>query len=1364
MAVAKYALETLTPLPRLVRVADGVECIRFSKQLAVLAYLTSRPEARATRDELVGLLWSGASQQDGRGALRQVVYQIRRATDQELLRGDEILSLRRPDIEVDADLFRQLLATGHLDVALALYEQDFLSSVALAGAREFEQWAEGVRALLAAERRQLLRTLIARESDAGRWAEAAHHAELLIAADPASLDARLKLIELLALSGDALRADAEAGRVRAIAAETSGDTALQTLEDAIARAVSPSRAPERRRAEAFPRTPEMVGRATQFRAVVEKWKAARVGHGGAVLVTGEAGIGKSRLARELARRFDQDRSLVLQAGCFALEQSDAHAPFLELLRAASAAPGLAGATPGSLETLAALVPEIASRFRSALVPRQPPIPPQAVAGALIDAFGAIADEAPLALVVEDLHWASPDTIEFAHHLAREAAQMPLLLLLTARDFGALLDSTHALHALSRSAAVAAVPLDPLDEPDIENLLGSIAELPPEVAGCCLAADLVQASDGIPLYVLEILKALQERASLVVRNGQWAIGPSARVSSGRIPLPASTREILTSRLENLSPWLLEVLVAVAVWGREGRVSTIAEIAGLDPSRTEEALATLARRRLVTRRDRLPAVAHDEIAAAALELAPADMVLRFHARAASVTAERAARGRASEWVVAAMHAVSAGDADAAMLWAARAAREAERLSGHAAGREMIRRVLEAAPPGLRPLMEQSLGRLADGSWTARRWLAHREGQPRRLRYALSVGAVAVLVAGVSLAPRFLHTGAPELPLGGADLALGWGLPGHPDSIEALFIDSRFVGRYAPRDSLPAGERDGYAGRLTRPDLTAAAFSCPVPGRVQTAVCVRDLVRGGVTEVARFDAVAVPVGWLPDGSGLVALRGYPAAARGAAYGIVLLDSLGRTVRTITRDTAPFDGAWMAPTGQRILALRAREGRYEAALLDLSGAVLGIIDWCSRAAAVAWSPDGRRLACVPEDVHLLQVGDARPGSWPTHVSFPDPIQSGPVWSGNGRYLAVSVGGVSPGIFVVDRDGMMEPRRVASFRVAPRLFGWVVPGAVAPLHKIRVDPDSLHLRVGDSGVVRARGLGPHGEALGDLTLVRWLSGDSSIARVNEDGRVSADRPGSTFVIASFGLERVDDTAYVRVAPALTDPVVEDDFEHGLDTARWRLFGEPPARLVARVGRHGSVGVSSGGRAASFGGIVLRQPLDPARGLTIQYWVSVPARRPLWGSVRVGLYPEPADSVALDPDLLSDPANLPAVSVEAPVVSESRRQLMAQVVDARPRFNLVPLPDGVADGAWHRYRLVVYAGGEVRWFVDGAEAVPPGHADLGGRRTWTLAIGGQSPNTATLLDDVAVWRGVVLEAVEPSGHAARRARGGRRPR
>ena len=1360
----KYVLTTLAPVPRLSRVADGAECIRFSKQLAVLAYLVSRPEARATRDELVGLLWGEPSQADGRRALRQVVYQIRHATDHDLLRGDDVLTLRREDVEADADTFRLLASTGKFENALETYQQDFLANVALAGAREFEQWAEGVRAILAAERRQVLRTLIARESDAGRWSPAARYAELLLAADPGSLDARIRLVELLALSGDALRARAAAEQTRALAAETGGDSAAAAVNDAVTRALAPALRPAHHSSADFPRLPEMVGRATQFHSVVERWKAALDGHGGAVLLTGEAGIGKTRLSRELARRFGQDHALVLDASCYVLEQSEPHGAFLEMLRQGHAAPSLGGASPGSLEILAALIPEIALRFRAAVEPRQLPILPQAVGAALLDAFGAMAREAPLALIAEDLHWAAPPTIEFAHRLARHGLSHPLLLVLTARDHGATPETTAALRSLAASSAVEEVALDSLDEGDVTDLLGSIAELTPEVAGCCLAEQLVEHTDGIPLYVVEVLKELHDTGYLIVRDGRWVRVDETSPGVADLPLPASGTDILRSRLRKLSPHLLHTLTALAVWGREASAATLAEVAGLEPGRAEEAESILERRRLVVRREGAASLAHEEIGAAALELAPTELVTRLHARAATLTAEAAARGVPGEWMVAALHAVAAGDVAKGALWAGHAADEAERSSGREAGRGALRRVLAAAPAPARLQLERALAPLVEGAWTPRRWLDERSGTARRQRLVFAGAAVALVAltaAATALLAPLLPSRVRSLPLGGGNIAVGWGMPGRPDSVRALTVDAAFAGRMVSVSTLPAPTREGLYPNTIRPDLKVAAVVCNLPDVDPVALCLRNLVTGANTQFAKFDGDVAPVGWLPDGSALIVLRGRASPGGGYAHDLLLLDGAGRVIRTIARDSAAYDGAWSSPMGDRILLLRTRDRRSEAVIVDLSGRVLAVIDWCDRSAKATWSPTGERLACLLEDTHVLRLGVARAQSWPTNVTFPGAVQSGPVWSADGRWVAVSVGGRAPGVYVVDRDGRNEPHLVAAFPSPPRLVAWATPGSAPPLHKLNVEPDSLSLAVGATRTLRVEGIGPSGERLGPEQ-VQWLSTDSAVLRVDEDGVVTADRPGRAAVIASTGLERIDDTSYVRVDSAPVHVRLTEDFEHGLDPARWRVYGTPPPELAAGSGRGGSAGFLSRGSYSHASGIASRSAMSLDRGLTVEYWARIPVDRPLWQSVKVGLYTAAADSFhqGYGPEPAS---NVAAVSLEAPNPNDARRQMMAVVSDAGPSFTFVPLPRRLADGRWHRYRLVAYPGGQVRWFADGIEAIPPAHVSAGAGARWTLVIAGRSIGTLTLVDDVTVWDGVVLDPLQPAPGAARRVSHGRTP-
>ncbi len=640
----RYTLRTLTLKPCLVASQGEPERIRFSKQLTLIVYLALRPRALATREELLGLLWAGATEHDARSSLRQVLYQIRQATDPELVVGDEVLRLRRDDVDFDVELFRLHHAQGRLEAALELYEADFLSNVAQAGAGEFEEWAEGLRQQLAAERRQVLRTLISRMADQGRWSDGAHFAQLLIEADPGVFEPRVKLVEMLALSGDAIRAAGAAADARAFVESIEGKRPSPDVEQAIARALAPVVPSSPDTTEPLSRLPEMIGRAAEFRILVDKWKSALEGRGKSALLTGEAGIGKTRLTRELVGRLRRDRGLILRSACYAVEQSDPMAPFLDLLRAAPHAPGLSGASPSCLSVLGAFVPEIADRFRSAVAPSALPVSPQAMGTALLDAFAAIAEEAPLLLIVEDLHWATPEAIEFAHRLARRAQSHHILLLLTARDYGDVPGATESLRALTATGAVREIPLGPLDLPEVEQLLGSIAEPPDAASGRWLATQLLQRTQGVPLYILEVLKSLHDAGLLSDKGGRWVFERGLGPEHGDLPIPEGAAEILEYRLRIVGERPAAVLAAMAVWGRGARTDVLARLTGLEAREVDRAVAALERRRLVIREDGLPTVAHEALSAAALRAAGGALLEHLHERAARLARDAARGGRA------------------------------------------------------------------------------------------------------------------------------------------------------------------------------------------------------------------------------------------------------------------------------------------------------------------------------------------------------------------------------------------------------------------------------------------------------------------------------------------------------------------------------------------------------------------------------------------------------------------------------------------------------------------------------------------------------------------------------------------------
>jgi DNA-binding SARP family transcriptional activator len=1355
----RYTLRTLTLKPGLVTGQDEPECIRFSKQLTLIIYLALRPRARATREELLGLLWAGATEHDARSSLRQVLYQIRQATDADLVVGDEVLRLRREDVDFDVDLFRLHHAQGRLEEALQLYEADFLSNVAQAGAGEFEEWAEGLRQQLAAERRQVLRTLISRMADQGRWSQGAQYAQLLIEADPGVLEPRVKLVELLALSGDAIRAAGAAAEARAFVESIEGSRLSPEVERAIGQALAPVVPGTRDATEPLVRLPEMVGRAAEFRVLVDKWRSALEGRGKAALLTGEAGIGKTRLTHELVGRLRRDRGLILRSACYAVEQSDPMAPFLDLLRSAPRAPGLAGTSPGSLGVLGAFVPEIADRFRSAVAPSTLPVAPQALGTALLDAFAAIADEVPLLLVVEDLHWASPEAIEFAHRLARRAQSHHILLLLTARDYGDVPGTTESLRALTATGAVKEIPLGPLDLPEVEQLLGSIAEPPDSASGRWLAQELVQRTQGIPLYILEVLKSLHDSGLLSDLGGRWVFAAGLGPGHGDLPIPESAAEILEYRLHTVGERPAAVLAAMAVWGRGCRADVLARLTGLDAHEVDRAVAALERRRLVNREDGLPVVAHEALSAAALRAAPGALLEHLHERAARLARDAARGGRAGDWMAAARYAALAGRPERAAVDLAHAAAAVERSSGRAAGQDTLTRALGTMPQDVRAHLEIAFQRVLEGRWSARRWLAERTSWPRRLRFGATVAGTVLVGAAAILAPRLLHSRPHPGPLGGGYLAVTWGDPySRPAGVLALRLDAQLAAESLPPRVLPAGIASGYAERDVQPGGGVALTVCALPNVDPTAVCAVDLATGARRPLFRYDGDADPVGWLPDGVHFVATGGYLTARSGYAYAILLVDSAGHLARTIARDSFSYAVAAVAPAGDQVLATRTLGRRRDNVMIDLAGRVRPLTS-CQGATVQAWSRDGATIACTRESDHtLVLMRAANPDDYVT-VPLNYAEASSPVWSPDSRHLAVALRGPRPGIYVVDAVALRAPVFVWPLGRNGAEISWVPPVSPPRIVSLHIAPKAVTLHVGQSLGLTVYGFDGAGRRVDEPPGVRWLSLDSGLVRLGASGAVIADRPGAARIVAALGLTEAD-TVTITVASAPPRRLLYESFDKGLNPAVWKPFGNPAPRVLAGAGRLGTLGFNNNGDYSRSSGIALRRRLSLVKGLTIEYWAKIPIRYRLWESIGVGLASGAADSFALRQGDPRPPGSFETLHAEAPNPNSARVQMTASLyTDLGSSVGELPL--ALRDGRWHRYRLVIYPSGEVRWFADGRELVPPARADIGSRPAWTLTLDGQSYRTLAVMDDVTVWEGVVLDPVEPATPAARRMSGGR---
>ena len=1343
-----YALRTLVPMPTLsVAGSPGSESVRFSKQLALIIYLAARPECRASREELAGLLYGGSSSSDARQAIRQLVYQIRRSTDSGFLAGEELLSLQYTDLDFDVTRFRERLASGDLEGAADVYQADFLASVSLPGAREFELWAEGLRQQLAAERRQLLRSLIARERDAGQWRHAACHAQALVEADPHDLEPRLQLIELLALAGDVVRARAEADATRRLATEVDGERATRDVEEAIAKALAPTSTAERRGRNGLPSDPEMVGRAAPFRAVVESWRAAQEGRGSAVLIRGEAGIGKTKLVQELVRRLRRDRSLILSAQCFTIEQSDPAAPFLGLVAGAHAASGVGGASPASLAVLAAFVPEIAQRFEATVRPRDLPVPPEALAQALVDAFAAIADEVPLVLAVEDLHWAPSATAELAHRLARGLRTHRVLLLLTARDSASGAGATEALRELTDSGVVSAVELEPLDPDDVHTLLASMATVPDVPGARTLASRLHSCSDGIPLYVLAVLKALHDQGVLTARDGAWELGGPVADPASALPVPQTTEAILQERIDLLPETARQVLTAIAVCGRSAPTADLAAITGLDEEAIRDALDTLLRRRQVSVQDGEVAIGHEEIAAAVLRSAPHADVASCHSRAADLAEARALRGQPSEWGVAARHAAATGDVARAASLVARAASVAETQTGSSAGAAVARELASSASRAIEPDLRCALAPLLAGRWSATRWLDERSGAARRRRRLVSAATLAGLaVIGAGLV--FVTRPQAIVPVGGGYVAVSF-QGGDGARVEAYRLDSSFALTSVPAESLPLGVRLGFTASRVSPDGSLALATCTRPDMDAVHACGIRLANGDTVFRALYESDTYGASWSPDGRTFAATGGYLPSIDEYRRAVLLFDSSGRVSKTLRRDGNSYEEPRFAPHGTS-LAVRQDLARW--VMMDLEGGTQGTLP-AACLGEVRWSPDGRRLACSAAGARTLSLISADSltvaGRWdlPGSASVIE-------WSPDGRYVLATVDSAGTILYVLDAVRLGTLVRVRHYPdSAATLLGWVLPASAPRVVHPVIGPESLAVAVGEEASVAARGVSAEGRGVRLPLSARWTVADSLVARVDRNGVLTGDRTGRTMVYVGWGAD-ARDSALVVVEPLSSRLLLAEHFEGGLDTARWRPFGHPAPRVARGAGAAGTDGFHNNGDYSHSSGIAWREWLPTARGLTVAWSSKVPLSVRNWQWTAVRLAALPADSFYLRRSGPTTERPYFVIVADGPRVGEGFRSAALVATGAPSSLGRAPLPRFLLDGEWHRYRLAISPAGEVRWFADGVQIGPAMHVDLRRLPRATLAIEGQSVGGLVLVDDVAVWQGVVLESASARPHGA----------
>jgi class 3 adenylate cyclase/tetratricopeptide (TPR) repeat protein len=345
------------------------------------------------------------------------------------------------------------------------------------------------------------------------------------------------------------------------------------------------------------RTP-FVGRESERADLRRRLDEAVRGRGSLVLLGGEPGVGKTRLAMELAAEADERGVRVLTGHCVEMEGAAPYTAWVEVLEQALARAqspeafrSLLGDDAGEV---ARIVPELRRVFAD--VPQPIELPPEQerryLFNSIRDFIGRAAEVRPMFILLDDLHWADEPSLLLLRHVVEGLRDLPVLIVGTYRDVELEVGRplARAIEDLRRGGLAFRLSLKRLDEAGVAAMLLALAgqSAPPQLVKVIFAE-----SDGNAFFVEEVFRHLLEEGRLLDADGRWRTD----VDVAEFDVPESIRLVVGRRLERLSDAARKLLTSAALLGRVFDVDLLTEAAGVDEDELLDGLEEAELARLV-----------------------------------------------------------------------------------------------------------------------------------------------------------------------------------------------------------------------------------------------------------------------------------------------------------------------------------------------------------------------------------------------------------------------------------------------------------------------------------------------------------------------------------------------------------------------------------------------------------------------------------------------------------------------------------------------------------------------------------------------------------------------------------------------